>query len=194
MNLLEKFDLRKTIINSIITMIVGLIFCIIPEYIADFFILIIGAGIILVGLIYFSAPIIVDKTYKPTILSVFYLIVSILAGILLIIFSKTIVNISIIILGCILIISGFAQIFNIIRNANLGIKAPLFFFLFPITLIVLGALVCFNPFKTQTILFILFGTGMIMYSIFDIISIISIRRSIKSMNKDIKDVDFEEVK
>lgn len=103
-------------------------------------------------------------------------------------------------LGLLLVIGGGSQLSVVIGSRRiLNVPLPFTAYLMPSALIVVGLLVCLNPFQSIEVLFVIFGIGAVFYGVNDLYTQIRLRKQLKKMGKvirhgDVEDIPYEEVK
>lgn len=191
---LSSLDLRKGIIRSVIAVLLGVIFLIAPDLLPNTLVIILGATILFVGIVSFLTIFTKDGG-KPVGINYFNLALSLIVGIVLLLFPDFFVALLMILLGIILIICGIGQISSLTSVRKWGVKANPFEYIIAILLILLGVVICFNPFDTKDVIFWMFGIGAIIYGITNLISLIRIRKNLEKAGKrvshgNIEDVDY----
>ncbi|MEG2665638.1 MAG: DUF308 domain-containing protein [Bacteroidales bacterium] len=161
----SAFNFKSALIRSIIAIIVGLIFCIFPENAANTLIIVVGAAIILMGLVSFLSHFTYKNAPKPTAIIFINLIISLIAGVLLIVYSPTFVSVAMIFFGILLIIGSLGQIITLISLKRLEVEISFWVYISPILLLLVGLLICFDPFHSASTLFIIFGIAAIFYGV-----------------------------
>lgn len=191
---LSSLDLHKGIIRSVIAVLLGVIFLIAPDLLPNTLVIILGATILFVGIVSFLTIFTKDGG-KPVGINYFNLALSLIVGIVLLLFPDFFVALLMILLGIILIICGIGQISSLTSVRKWGVKANPFEYIIAILLILLGVVICFNPFDTKDVIFWMFGIGAIIYGITNLISLIRIRKNLEKAGKrvshgNIEDVDY----
>ena len=187
-------DLRKGIIRSVIAVLLGIVFLIAPDLLPNTLIIILGATVLFVGIVSFLTIFTKDGG-KPAGINYFNLVLSLIVGIVLLIFPDFFVALLMILLGIILIICGIGQISSLTSVRKWGVKANPFEYIIAALLILVGVVVCFNPFDTKDVIFWMFSIGAIVYGITNLISLLRIRKNLKKAGKrvahgNIEDVDY----
>lgn len=191
---------KSAIIRSVLAIIIGVLFCIFPNDMAGYSVILLGAVILLGGIISFAANRIYQRNTPISNSGLIQLVLTLLIGMLVIFQYEFFAKFIMYCLGFLLIVGGGGQ-FAIILGSRRILKAgiPFTAYLMPLVLMAVGLLVCFNPFQSQEILFIIFGISAIFYGVNDLFTQIRLRKALKKMGKvirngDVEDVDFEEVK
>lgn len=192
-------DYKSALIRSILAIAVGVLFCIFPTEMAKWSVIVIG-GIIVLGAVVSFAVKGLSKQRQLTPGDFIQLILLAAFGIFVIWEHEFFARFIMICLGLLLVFGGGSQLSVVVGSRRvLGVPLPVTAYLMPSALIVVGILVCFNPFKSIDILFIIFGIGAIFYGINDLFTQIRLRRQLKQMGKvirhgDVEDIEYEEVK
>lgn len=191
---LSSLDLRKGIIRSVIAVLLGIIFLIAPDLVSNTLGIILGATVLFVGIVSFLTIFTKDGG-KPVGINYFNLALSLAVGIVLLIFPDSFVAFLMFLLGIILVICGIGQISSLVSVRKWGVRANPFEYIIASLLILLGVVVCFNPFDTKNIIFWLFGIGIIVYGITNLISLIRIRKNLEKAGKkvthgNVEDADY----
>ena len=173
------FDRSYGYARAIVALIGGLILVIWPEQVKKYIMTILGALILVIGVV----SIILSYTGKwkneKVPLLMLNAIVDIAFGLVLMIFPTFFLDFVMFVFGLILLIFSLSDIVSLIRTAK-AMPIPKTLFIGPSVVLILGIVMFFFPNKTGDWLFILFGTGMLVYSITEFISTFTIRKNIKA--------------
>ncbi len=104
-------------------------------------------------------------------------IISLIIGLLLIIFPGFFAGILMIVLGIILIIIGIGQLTSLSRSKKNGYTVSGSRYIIPVLLLLAGIVMLFNPFGTARAVFIFFGIAMLVYGVFSLLG----NRAIKDL-------------
>ena len=189
---LSSLDLRKGIIRSVIAVLLGVVFLIAPDLLPKTLVIILGATILFIGIVSFLTIFTKDGG-KPVGINYFNLALSLAVGIILLIFPKSFIALLLILLGFILIICGIGQISSLVSVRKWGVRANPFEYIIAGLLILLGIVVCFNPFETQDVIFWRFGIGIIVYGITNLFSLIRIRKNLEKAGKKVSHGNIEDI-
>ncbi len=189
---LSSLDLRKGIIRSVIAVLLGVVFLIAPDLLPKTLVIILGATILFIGIVSFLTIFTKDGG-KPVGINYFNLALSLAVGIILLIFPKSFIALLLILLGFILIICGIGQISSLVSVRKWGVRANPFEYIIAGLLILLGIVVCFNPFETQDVIFWMFGIGIIVYGITNLFSLIRIRKNLEKAGKKVSHGNIEDI-
>ncbi|MDE7149864.1 MAG: DUF308 domain-containing protein, partial [Bacteroidales bacterium] len=183
----------------ILAMAVGVLFCILPTEMAKWAVIVIG-GIIVFGAVMSFAVKGFAKQRQLTPGDFLQLIFLAAFGIFVIWENAFFARFIMLCLGLLLVIGGGSQLSVVIGSRRiLNVPLPFTAYLMPAALIVVGLLVCFNPFQSIEVLFVIFGIGAIFYGANDLFTQIRLRKQLKKMGKvirhgDVEDIEYEEVK
>ncbi|MDE5703351.1 MAG: DUF4407 domain-containing protein, partial [Bacteroidales bacterium] len=192
-------DYKSALIRSVLAMAVGILFCIFPTEMAKWSVIVIG-GIIVFGAVMSFAVKGFAKQRQLTPGDFLQLIFLVLFGIFVIWENAFFARFIMLCLGLLLVIGGGSQLSVVIGSRRvLGVPLPFTAYLMPSALIVVGLLVCFKPFQSIEMLFVIFGIGAIFYGANDLFTQIRLRKQLKKMGKvirhgDVEDIEYEEVK
>ena len=173
---LSSLDLRKGIIRSVIAVLLGVVFLIAPDLLPKTLVIILGATILFIGIVSFLTIFTKDGG-KPVGINYFNLALSLAVGIILLIFPK----------------SFIALLLILTSVRKWGVKANPFEYIIAGLLILLGIVVCFNPFETQDVIFWMFGIGIIVYGITNLFSLIRIRKNLEKAGKKVSHGNIEDI-
>lgn len=191
--LLNKF-LKSSIITSIVLIVLGILLFFESEATIVTISYIIGAILIAIGVIAFISYVQKSEAISTGQLDIAYGIVSIVLGIIVIIYPHAIASIIPIVLGIGIIISSAIKLqysFELKNNDNDLWKATM---IISIVSTICGIVLLFNPFKGAVILTKVIGIFIIVYAVLDIVSTMAIKKNVtdlhKAINKTIADAEI----
>lgn len=184
--------------RAIIAALFGLVLIIWPGAAVKTIVIVIGSILMLLGavtMIFSKKP---EENQNRSILSINGAI-SLIFGLILVIFPGFFVGIIMFLFGTILLVIGVSEVAGAV-SARKEANAPLSIFVGPLITTACGIVVFFNPFSTMEWLFIFFGISLLVYSLTEFISTRKLRKIYKDMaaaktqdEKLIQDVEYEEV-
>ena len=119
---------------------------------------------------------------------------SLLFGLWLMIMPAFFVGILMYVLGAVLVLAGISQIVNL-SAARSWTVVPGGFFVIPVSALIAGIVVLFNPFTAAAVPFIILGVSSIVYGLSDLINIIRFRQKKEPGTPEIEDITpIEEIK
>lgn len=189
-------------LRAIITLVIGLTMVIWPSQVSGYFVRVIGALLLLAGvisIIYSNTG--TRKNEKTSLLSI-NSIVDICFGLILLLFPNFFMGFITFLFGILLIFFGGGQLFALAR-ARREVEFTWTFFIWPAITTACGVIMFFKPHDTSEWIFIFFGVALLIYSVSEFISTTKIRSLLKNMAKEeaaaeVKaeavDTPFEEVK
>lgn len=157
--------------GSILSILIGLVLVIWPEFVLKSIIMIIGIFCFAVGIFALGAYFINGRhrgnEKDPTVIVTG--VVSILFGILLLIMPKIFAGIIMYLLGALLILAGIQQIVALVIGSK-NRSVSFMFYILPVLIIIAGIVVILNPFTIQYAVIILLGAAEILYGIVGLIN------------------------
>lgn len=192
--LLSAFDLKKSIIRSVLLILAGLFFCFFPNLTPQLFVTITGGIVLFIGVVSFLT--LLTGQGKPAGMNYFNLALSLVVGLALIIAPGFWVKFVMILLGVFLAVCGISQLASLIGISRSGFKPSTAEYILGALLLFLGVFICFRPIASEQSLMILVGCGCIFYGITNLIMLLHIRAKLKKagkhiVNDTIEDIDFE---
>jgi len=194
---------KRTVVKSIITIVLGLILVIWPTEVLNNIVKIIGGVFFVAGLVSFLVSYRERDERAAMGLTSFNGFGSMLLGVLLFFMADFFTSMLMYLLGFLLAVAGVGQLVMLISARRLGMQS-LVVYIFPVLLLIAGVVVFVNPFQAKESIITLFGVMSIFYGITDLIN----RRKINRLQKEefyqgkgksltrpeIEDADYEEVK
>lgn len=184
--------------RAIVAALFGLVLIIWPGAAVKTIVIVIGSVLMLLGavtMIFSKKP---EEDRNRSILSING-IISLIFGLILVVFPGFFVGIIMFLFGTILLIIGVSEVAGAVA-ARSEANAPLSIFIGPLITTACGIVIFFNPFSTMEWLFIFFGISLLVYSLTELISTRKLRKIYKDMaaaktqnDKLIEDVEYEEV-
>lgn len=184
--------------RAILALIMGIVLIIWPDTAVRTIVIVIGTVIMLLGalsMIFSKEP---NDGQSRSLLSING-IVSLIFGLVLILFPTFFVGIIMFLFGAILLIVGVSGIAGLI-SAKRTAQVPWSLFIGPLVTTGCGVVMFFNPFSTIEWVFIFFGISLLLYAISELFSTVKIGKIYRDMaakgesEKLIEDVEYEEVK
>ena len=116
--------------------------------------------------------------------------ISLLLGLCLVIMPQFFVNMLVIVFGILLVLGGIDQIASLAIARRAGVAVPVFFFLAPVMVLIVGFYIMFSPAISSQGFMILFGITAIIFGIIALYDEYLINRSVKTVKAI--EVDEEE--
>lgn len=165
--------MNHSFIRSIFGLIIGLVLIVWPELAADYLVITLGVLFIFPGLLglvsYFAA----QKDLKPRF--PVESIGSLLLGLWLLIMPSFFANVLMILLGVVLLLGGFQQLYMLFR-ARKWTTVPGFFFITPVLITLAGIFILFNPLSARNTTFIIIGATCVIYAVSELINTLSFQK------------------
>jgi len=194
---------KRTVVKSIVAIVLGLILVIWPTEVLNNIVKIIGGVFFVAGLVSFLVSYRERDERAAMGLTSFNGFGSMLLGVLLFFMADFFTSMLMYLLGFLLAVAGVGQLVMLISARRLGMQS-LVVYIFPVLLLIAGVVVFVNPFQAKESIITLFGVMSIFYGITDLIN----RRKINRLQKEefyqgkgksltrpeIEDADYEEVK
>ena len=159
--------IQWTLIRSVFAIVLGIVTVKWPDQVLGYIVSIIGIMFIATGIVallnYFSRrKKVISKSFS-------YIPVesigSILLGLCLALMPTVFIGFLMYVLGFLLLLAGIFQILTV----------ALFFYLFPVLILITGIIILINPFDSMNTVLIVFGIAAIVYGIIDIINYFKFR-------------------
>lgn len=180
------FDRSYGYARAIVALIGGLILVIWPEAVKNYIMIILGSLILAVGVV----SIIMSYTGKwkkeKVPLLLLNSIVDIAFGIVLIVFPKFFTGLIMFVFGLVLLIFGLSEIINLFRTARV-IRVSWLLYIGPAVTLALGIVMFFFPSESGNVLFVIFGSTMLLYSVSEFASTYMIRREMKNVERELEE-------
>ena len=194
---------KRTVVKSIVAIVLGLILVIWPTEVLNNIVKIIGGVFFVAGLVSFLVYYSERDERAAMGLTSFNGFGSMLLGVLLFFMADFFTSMLMYLLGFLLAVAGVGQLVMLTSARRLGMQS-LVAYIFPVLLLIAGVVVFVNPFQAKESIITLFGIMSIFYGITDLIN----RRKINRLQKEefyqgegksltrpeIEDADYEEVK
>lgn len=164
--------------RGVVAIILGLALVIWPSTIINVVLYLLGGLLLILAAVnlikYFGCK---DKEERET-TSLINGICALVVGLVFLLATRWLVQMVGFILGALLIVLAVMQIVNLIK-AGKTIKVDIWLYLFPIATIVLGIICLLGPNTIVKTLAILFGLGIFVYGVSEIVSINRLRKAMK---------------
>lgn len=168
--------------RAIFGILVGLAMVIWPSFIARYLVMIIGAALIVVGIIvtvaYYAGSAHRDTQRRRLgmgfpIGGLLYMVV----GILLVAMPDTFSKVIVIVMGIVLILAAVDHLWMLVRFARKGVRIGAVRYIIPAIILVVGIIMAASPEEWLHAMFIVFGVAAIVYGISDIADQYLIRKT-----------------
>lgn len=164
--------------RGVVAIILGLALVIWPSTIINVVLYLLGGLLLILAAVnlikYFGCK---DKEERET-TSLINGICALVVGLVFLLATRWLVQMVGFILGALLIVLAVMQIVNLIK-AGKTIKVDIWLYLFPIATIVLGIICLLGPNTIVKTLAILFGLGIFVYGVSEIVSVNRLRKAMK---------------
>lgn len=183
--------------RAALALILGVILIIWPEEAVNIIISVIGAGVLIFGGVSMLFSMKLKEAGEKPLITMNGL-VSVVFGIVLILFPTFFAGIIMFLFGAILLLVGITECANLLSLRKLS-SIPLALFIGPVFTTLCGIFIFFNPFSSTKWLFIFFGATLLVYAISSLITTKKVNSIFKEETKEeikeklIEDVDYEEV-
>lgn len=154
-----------------------------PEAVKNSIMIILGALILAVGVVTLIMSYTGKWRKEKVPLLLLNSIVDIAFGLVLIIFPKFFTDLIMFVFGLILLVFGLGEIINLFRTARV-VRVPWPLFIGPAITLILGVVMFFFPGESGNLLFILFGSTLLLYAVSEFASTYTIRREMKNVNQE----------
>ena len=177
------FDRSYGYARAIVALLGGLVLVIWPEAVKNSIMIILGSLILAVGLVSLIMSYTGKWKKEKVPLLLLNSIVDIAFGLVLIIFPKFFTGLIMFVFGLILLIFGLSEVVNLFRTARV-VRVPWPLYIGPVLTLILGVVMFFFPGESGNVLFILFGSTLLLYSVSEFASTYTIRKEMKNINTD----------
>lgn len=168
--------IHNVLFRGILGALLGIVFIAWPELSLTYLVMLVGAlfaapGIISLITYYYRSK----SDYEKDISIPIQGVASILLGLLLIIIPYFFIRFFMILLGIVLLIAASYQIFTLIRARKWG-KVPWGFYILPVLLLTTGIVILLEPKAIASYSLIIFGVGLLIYGLGEILSWFKLRK------------------
>lgn len=177
------FDRSYGYARAIVALVGGLVMVVWPEAVKNSIMIILGALILAVGVVTLIMSYTGKWRKEKVPLLLLNSIVDIAFGLVLIIFPKFFTDLIMFVFGLILLVFGLGEIINLFRTARV-VRVPWPLFIGPAITLILGVVMFFFPGESGNLLFILFGSTLLLYAVSEFASTYTIRREMKNVNQE----------
>ncbi|WP_294139337.1 DUF308 domain-containing protein [uncultured Sanguibacteroides sp.] len=194
---------KRSVIKSIIAIVLGLILVLWPTEVLNYTVKIIGAVFFITGLVSLIVSYRDRGEDSPGGLTSFNGIGSIILGLLFWFMADFFTNMLMYLLGFILVIAGIGQLVLLTSARKFGPISAVNY-LFPVLILLAGFIVFANPFSAKEGIITFFGITTIFYGVTDLINQHNINKLRKQRQEEeqrqkmgggeIEDTEYEEVK
>lgn len=177
------FDRSYGYARAIVALVGGLVMVVWPEAVKNSIMIILGALILAVGVVTLIMSYTGKWRKEKVPLLLLNSIVDIAFGLVLIIFPKFFTDLIMFVFGLILLVFGLGEIINLFRTARV-VRVPWPLFIGPAITLILGVVMFFFPGESGNLLFVLFGSTLLLYAVSEFASTYTIRREMKNVNQE----------
>lgn len=185
---LMKSFYKSSLVTSIILLVIGLLLFFKSQEAIIGLSYIIGTILVVLGIV---AIIMFFKESSEDIkndLNIVYGIVSLILGILVIVNPNAIAKLIPFIVGIIILINSAIKITYALEAKEDGNDVWKSSLIMTLISLLCGIIILFNPFETSVVVFKIIGAFTIIYSVLDIIYMFEIKKEVKDIKKDVKEI------
>ena len=190
-DLINQFE-KKNIFSSILLVIFAVFLIVQPVNMTKTLIIIIGAVLVVDGIIDIVNYLAADREYRMFSLGIFEGIIELLAGALFLLNYEALIVVFPIILGIVIITKNMFKMQLALNLKQLGYNNWMYALLISLIVILLGIVVILNPFDSLKILVMTSGIIILVSEIINIIYSIVIIKQMKKIDKTVKEAIYEE--
>jgi uncharacterized membrane protein HdeD (DUF308 family) len=176
------FNPTYGIIRSIIALLLGLAIVIWPNVAVDAFVRVLGAVMILIGGVSLGINFLGKE--RLGFLFAFSGIISVVFGIVLLVFPDFFVNLLSYLFGILMLFFSIGEIATLL-SAGKYTKVKFAFYVIPILLFLCGIFMIVNPMEAVKTVFIIFGLAMILYAFIEFVMSIKFRKVFKEAEEEV---------
>ena len=176
------FNPTYGIIRSIIALLLGLAIVIWPNVAVDAFVRVLGAVMILIGGVSLGINFLGKE--RLGFLFAFSGIISVVFGIVLLVFPDFFVNLLSYLFGILMLFFSIGEIATLL-SAGKYTKVKFAFYIIPILLFLCGIFMIVNPMEAVKTVFIIFGLAMILYAFIEFVMSIKFRKVFKEAEEEV---------
>lgn len=184
-NIMNKF-FKSSLITSILLLVLGGLLIFESEATIVSISYIIGGILIALGIVALISYIRNKRSIANTDLDIIYGIVTIILGTLIITHPKALASIMPFVLGISIVISSAGKVQTALELKKTENDAWVMTIIVALLSTICGLILIFNPFAGATMIMQVVGIFIIIYAILDIISTLTIKKNISSIQKEIK--------
>ncbi len=192
-DLVTQFE-KKNIFSSILLIFFAVLLILEPANMTKALIIIIGAILVLDGIIDIVNYLSSDKDYRMFSLGVFEGIIELLTGTLFLLNYDALITVFPVILGIIIIAKNLFKMQLALNLKQFGYTNWVYALLISFIVILLGIVIIINPFTSLKVLVITSGIIILISEIINIVYSIIIMKNMKTIDKTVKEAIYEEVK
>lgn len=192
-DLVTQFE-KKNIFSSILLIFFAVLLILEPANMTKALIIIIGAILVLDGIIDIVNYLSSDKDYRMFSLGVFEGIIELLTGTLFLLNYDALITVFPVILGIIIIAKNLFKMQLALNLKQFGYTNWVCALLISFIVILLGIVIIINPFTSLKVLVITSGIIILISEIINIVYSIIIMKNMKTIDKTVKEAIYEEVK
>lgn len=176
------FNPTYGIIRSIIALLLGLAIVIWPNVAVDAFVRVLGAVMILIGGVSLGINFLGKE--RLGFLFAFSGIISVVFGIVLLVFPDFFVNLLSYLFGILMLFFSIGEIATLL-SAGKYTKVKFAFYIIPILLFLCGIFMIVKPMEAVKTVFVIFGFAMILYAFIEFVMSIKFRKVFKEAEEEV---------
>ena len=173
---------KEIILRDVLMIILGLAFIIMPDVVPLYSIVIVGAALMIIGLVSLIGILWDRRAGGPKRNASLVTVIACMAfGLILVLKPMFFVNAMMYILGFIAVFGGGFQIYALLAAKDRGAVFSGGLFVVPALILIAGVVMLFNPFGSAKAIVIMFGVAAVLFGIIDMYNSYI-------MNKEFKDI------
>jgi uncharacterized membrane protein HdeD (DUF308 family) len=99
---------------------------------------------------------------------------SVLMGVVLLLFPEYFISILLYILAVLLLVGSTMQIYQLVKMSREGMKSGMIYYVFPVTIFLVGLYILLNPMETASLPFLFVGYAAILYGVVELLTLMRV--------------------
>ncbi|MBR4297945.1 MAG: DUF308 domain-containing protein [Bacteroidaceae bacterium] len=166
---------KNSFLRALVVLGMGIALVMYSQDVARYVVQGIGVLFILPGLITAFGAISKDNNERSV--SVMPIIVgggSVLMGVVLLLFPEYFISILLYILAVLLLVGSTMQIYQLVKMSREGMKSGMIYYVFPVTIFLVGLYILLNPMETASLPFLFVGYAAILYGVVELLTLMRV--------------------
>ena len=166
---------KNSFLRALVVLGMGIALVMYSQDVARYVVQGIGVLFILPGLITAFGAISKDN-YERSV-SVMPIIVgggSVLMGVVLLLFPEYFISILLYILAVLLLVGSTMQIYQLVKMSREGMKSGMIYYVFPVTIFLVGLYILLNPMETASLPFLFVGYAAILFGVIELLMLMRV--------------------
>ncbi len=194
------YRFQRSIIRSLLSLGLGILLILNSRNVMDYLIFVLGGIFLMMGVFALISSLTHKRNFGTSEISG---IGSIILGLLLLVFSEEFSKVFFYFLGFLLLFAAMGQFATLSVLRRLGGSRKTGNYIIAALIFLTGLFMLFRPVDSQSTMFIIFGTAIVLYAVTDMINHYRLYRFFKCRNKEnyplqygreeIRDVEYEEI-